>query len=160
YANRNRGIFFSGSTIGSTGGLTLNNLLEGNTASGVARGIQVNEVSRDGYRSGGNVSADTYATGTPVDATDIDAAEIVGGARLVNPSGIGGIRGGPGSADDDFHLQQKRAGQVGDSAALDAGVDASRRFRLERATTRTDGRHDRVWVDAGYHYGNYSRRFP
>jgi parallel beta-helix repeat protein len=146
YQNANRGIFFSGTTIASSDGLVLNNIVQG---SGVA-GIQVNATSRSGYLSAGNVTADRFASGTPVDVTDVR-----GDPLFVDPTGSDGVLGGRGYRDDDFHLSQRASGQTDDSPAIDAGSDLARRLKLARASTRTDGRPDRGVVDAGYHYRHY-----
>ncbi|GIW39870.1 MAG: hypothetical protein KatS3mg076_0447 [Candidatus Binatia bacterium] len=141
YGNAGRGIFFSGTTIGSPGGRVLNNVLQGNAVAG----IQVNEVSRPGFLGAGNVSADRFPTGTPVDATD-RRVEDVGFADSAPK--VGGLM----FASDRFELAQRSSGQAFDSPAVDAGVDFARRLRLTRGTTRTDGRWDRSWADAGFHY--------
>jgi len=147
YGNSNRGIFFAGTSTGSPSGLVLNNAVQGN---GVA-GIQVNASSRNGYVSAGNVTADRFASGTPVDVTDVRDDPL-----FVNPAGADGTLGAGGYADDDFHLSQKASGQAGNSPALDVGSDDARHLKLWRSTTRTDGRPDHGAVDAGYHYANYS----
>jgi parallel beta-helix repeat protein len=147
YGNQNRGIFFSGTTVGSPEGLVLNNVLQAN---GIA-GIQVNESARDGYLAAGNVSADRWASGTPVDVTDQLTDPL-----LVDPVGADGRLGGPDYADDRFFLSHRKAGQTQTSPAIDAGSDRSRRFRLHGSSTRTDGRPDGRTVDSGYHYGNFS----
>jgi parallel beta-helix repeat protein len=146
YGNANRGIFFAGTSIGSPNGLVLNNAVQGNSVAGV----QVNASSRNGYVSAGNVTADRFASGTPVDVTDVRDDPL-----FVNPAGADGIVGANGSADDDFHLSQKASGQASNSPALDAGSDNARHLKLWRSTTRTDGRPDQGAVDAGYHYGHY-----
>ncbi len=147
YGNTNRGIFFAGTDISSPNGLAINNIVQAN----LVAGMEVNESSRSGYQSAGNVSPDHYASGTPVDATDIRAD-----ALFINPPGADQMLGGADSADDDFHLSQKAAGQATTSPAVDAGSDSARLLRLDQASTRTDGRPDRGIVDAGYHYGNFS----
>ncbi len=146
YGNSNRGIFFAGTSIGSPNGLVLNNAVQGN---GVA-GIQVNATSRNGYVSAGNVTADRFASGTPVDVTDVRDDPL-----FVNPAGLDGTLGASGYTDDDFHLSQKASGQANNSPARDVGSDDARHLKLWRSTTRTDGRPDRGAVDAGYHYRNY-----
>jgi len=147
YLNVNRGIFFAGTEIGSPGGLVFNNIVRSN---GVA-GVQVNASSRDGYLSAGNVSFDNrFASGTPIDVTDIDADPL-----FVDPAGADGLLGGAAYADDSFHLSDQRAGQAVTSAAVDAGTDVARRLSLYRSSTRTDGKYDRRYVDAGYHYDNF-----
>jgi parallel beta-helix repeat protein len=148
YGNGNRGIFFSGTTIASQDSVVLNNIVQGN----VVAGIQVNASSRDGYLSAGNLAADPYASGTPTDVTDVR-----GDPQFVDPAGPDHVLGGRGFADDDFHLQQIAAGQASTSPAVDIGSDRARRLRLSRASTRSDGRPDSGFVDAGYHYGNFSR---
>lgn len=152
YGNGNRGIFFSGTTIGSPNGLVLNNIV---VSSGSA-GLQVNAISRPGYVSAGNVLFDNrFASGTPIDVTDMEADPL-----FVNPVGADGILGGPAYADDSFHLSDQRAGQAATSAAIDAGSDVARRLLLYRSSTRTDGKPDRRYVDAGYHYDNYDAPPP
>ncbi len=153
YGNKNRGIFIAGSTIGSQQGLVLNNIVEGN----VVAGIQVNVVSRAGYVSAGNVAG--FARGTPVDPTDIRTSKalFVGDDHLEGPDGM---LGGAGYADDDFHLSQVSAGQSMTSPAVDTGSDLARLLKLARSTTRSDGRPDRGWVDAGYHYRNFDAPPP
>jgi parallel beta-helix repeat protein len=138
--NGNRGIFFAGTRVGSSEGLVVNNVTSGNAVADV----QVNEVSRPGYRSATNVIGGTVASGTPLDVTDRRADPA-----LVAPAGADGVLGGVGYADDDFHLRQD------ESPAVDAGSDRSVLLRLHRATTRCDGRADRGIVDAGYHYDNF-----
>ena len=147
YQNGNRGIFFGGTTIGSPGGLVINNI----SAENATAGVQVNATSQDGYLSGGNVVADRFASGTPMDPTDVRADPVF----VSNPAGADGQLGGPAFADDDFHLSQRRAGQPITSPAVDAGSDFARRLKLNRATTRTDSRPDGGFVDAGYHYRNF-----
>jgi parallel beta-helix repeat protein len=147
YGNGNRGIFFAGTSVGSPNGLVLNNAVQGNSVAG----IQVNASSRNGYVSAGNVTADRFASGTPVDVSDLRDDP-----QFVNPTGADGTLGADGYADDDFHLSQQASGQASDSPALDAGSDGARRLKLWRSTTRTDGRADHGVVDAGYHYGNYT----
>ena len=150
YVNDDRGIFFSGTVIGSPGGLVLNNAVEANLGNN-ATGIQVNPSSLPGYVSAGNVSVDRFPTGTPVDATDQRVAMLLAErpewSRTPSSAGVG-------FADDDFHLNQKAAGQSDDSPALDAGAVSAAAVSLAEASTRTDGRPDRGTVDAGYHYGN------
>jgi hypothetical protein len=75
---------------------------------------------------------------------------------FVDPAGADGILGGAGYADDRFFLSDERSGQAQTSPGIDAGSDAARRFRLHRASTRTDGRPDARTVDSGYHYGNFA----
>jgi parallel beta-helix repeat protein len=153
YANGNRGIFFAGTTLGSPGGLVINNVVQNNVVQdNTPVGIQVNASSRDGYLSAGNVS-DTYASGgTPIDVTD-----VTGDPLLLDPLGPDLTLGGTGYADDDFHLKQVRAGQAVTSPAVNAGTDSARRFNLQLASTRSDGRGDFGFVDAGYHYHNFGR---
>ena len=146
YGNAGRGIFFSGTTIGSPGGLVMNNITQAN---GVA-GLEVNATSRSDYLSAGNVIADRLASGTALDITDSR-----NDPGFTNPAGPDQILGGLGYADDDFHLDQTSAGQAVTSAAVNVGADLARRFRLERASTRSDGRPDVGFVDAGYHYKNF-----
>jgi len=146
-ANGDRGIFFAGTTIGSPAGVVINNIIQGNAVTGV----EVNPISRQGYVSAGNVSADRYASGTPVDVTDVS-----GNALFVNSAGQP-LSGAAGYTEDDFHLSQARAGQPVTSPAVDAGSDLARRLGLEHASTRSDGRADGGLVDAGYHYGNFDR---
>jgi parallel beta-helix repeat protein len=152
YRNRNRGIFFAGSTVGSRNGLVINNIVQGNTTAGSTNlvGIQVNAVSRDGYRSAGNLTADRSASGTPTDVTDVSDDPL-----FVNPDGPDLMLGGAGYLDDDFHLGQRGSGQTMTSPGVNLGSDLSRTLRLNRSTTRTDGRRDGGMVDAGYHYGNF-----
>ena len=145
YGNADRGIFFA---AGSTGGAALDNALEAN----VTAGIQTDELA--GYVTGGNVSSDHFASGTPKDATDLGAS-VVSSLLFVDPTGADGVLGGVGYADDDFRLSQIAAGQTANSPAVDAGSDLARYLRLARASTRTDGLRDTRWVDAGYHYGNF-----
>jgi parallel beta-helix repeat protein len=148
YANQNRGIFFSGTTVGSPGGVVANNIVQGNTPAG----IEVDAVCQPGYLSAGNVYADRFASGTPHDVTDIGADPL-----FVDPVGADGVLGGGGFADDDFLLSQVAAGQAVTSPAINAGADLARRLKLDRATTTPFGRPDTGWVDAGYHYRNFSR---
>jgi len=145
YGNGDRGIFFSGSTIGSPNGLVINNIVQGNAVAG----IEVNPLSRTGYLSAGNVAADHYASGAPVDVADIRADPL-----FVDSSGQAIDPSGPHTADE-FHLSQARAGQRMTSPAVDAGSDLARHLGLSRASTRTDGRPDGGFVDAGYHYDNF-----
>lgn len=148
YQNGNRGIFFAGTDIGSPNGLVLNNVVQGNANAG----IQVNVSSRDGYLSAGNVSFDNrFASGTPIDVTDITADPA-----LVNPAGRDGILGGAGFADDSFQLSDRSSGQSVTSPAINIGSDVARRLALYRGSTRTDGKNDRGYVDAGYHYNNFT----
>jgi parallel beta-helix repeat protein len=147
YGNGDRGIFFSGTTVTSPGGLVLNNIVEGN----VTAGIQVNEGSCVDYVSAGNVAVDPFASGAPVDVTDKTPAD----AMFVSPAGPDGVLGGPGYADDDFHLSDRTAGQNVTSPAINAGSGLARSLRLASATTRVDGRSDAGLVDAGYHYRNF-----
>jgi parallel beta-helix repeat protein len=145
YGNGDRGIFFSGSTIGSPGGLVVNNVMQGNFVAG----LQVNPLSRPGFLSAGNIW-DRYASGTPVDVTDVRANPLFVDSlgRTTDPS--------VAHTADDFHLSQAAAGQAMTSPAVNAGSDIARRLALGRASTRTDRRGDCGWVDAGYHYGNFS----
>ncbi len=148
YLNGNRGIFFSGTDIGSPNGLVLNNVVQANANAG----IQINTSSRDGYLSAGNVSFDNrFASGTPIDVTDITADPA-----FVSPAGQDGILGGAGFADDSFHLSDRSAGQMVSSPAINVGSDVARRLALYRSSTRTDGGNDRGYVDAGYHYNNFT----
>lgn len=152
YRNLNRGIYFAGTTVGSPGGTVLNNVVQDNAIAG----IQVNVSSRAGYLSAGNVTFNNrFASGTPVDVTDIEADPA-----FVDVAGSDGILGGSGYADDRFHLSQRRAGQASTSPAVDAGSDLSRRLHLLGGSTRTDGKPDRGIADAGYHYGNFSSPPP
>ena len=146
YKNGNRGIFFAGTTIGSPDGLVLNNI----TLDNMIAGIQVNAISRAGYVSAGNVFADRSASGTPIDVTDVRQDPL-----FVDPAGRDGILGGSGYVDDDFHVQQRAAGQSATSPAVDNGSDLARHLKLSRASTRSDGRPDSGYVDAGYHYDNF-----
>ncbi len=153
FRNGNRGIFVSGTTVGSADGLIINNALSGNvTSNGTPVGIQVNASSRSGYVSGGNITADRFASSTPIDATD-----VVTDPQFVDPAGADGQLGGAAYADDRFQLSQVNAGQAFDSPAVDAGTDRARAIGFGRASTRTDGRSDRSWVDAGYHYGYFGK---
>src|SRR5579862_6746377 len=155
YGNHSRGIFFAGARVGSPDGLVINNIVQGHDVAG----IEVNGMSQPGYLCGGNVSSDRLFHGpcdgrhscTPVDVTDVQAD-----ALFINPAGPDGILGGPGYADDDFHLSQRVAGQAVNSPAVNAGSDLVSHLNLAHATTRIDGRRDRAIVDAGYHYNNFS----
>jgi parallel beta-helix repeat protein len=147
YRNSNRGTYFAGIDFGSPNGTVLNNIVQSNGTAG----LQVNVTSIDGYLSAGNVSFDNrFASGTPTDVTDIEADPL-----FVDPAGADGLLGGVGYADDDFRLSELRAAQDVTSPAVDAGTSLSRYMRLDRGSTRTDGRPDRGFVDAGYHYGNF-----
>jgi parallel beta-helix repeat protein len=145
YANGNRGIFISGTSVGSPGALVVNNITSGNAVAG----YQVNESSLPAFLSGGNVIGDRVAHGTLLDPTD-----RLGDPGFIDPAGPDNSLGGLGFADDDFRLSHPSTGQSFLSIAVDAGVDSARSLGLSRATTRKDGRPDRGWVDAGYHYGN------
>jgi parallel beta-helix repeat protein len=147
YGNLNRGIYFSGTRAGSPDGLVINNIVYGNAIAG----IQVNASSRDGYVSACNVTfQNRYASGTPVDPTDIEADPA-----FIDPLGPDHKLGGAGYADDNFRLSHRGTGQAMTSPAVNVGSDLARHLRLDHATTRTDMRPDRSLADAGYHYANF-----
>jgi parallel beta-helix repeat protein len=142
YANGDRGIFFAGTTIASPDGLMINNIAQGN------RGMidmQVNSSALPRHYNAGNVALGRAVNGIR-DATDVQAD-----ALFVDPDGADGVLGGPGYADDDFHLRQDGAVR---SPAVDAGAVPASRLGLTAASTRSDGGNDTGLVDAGYHYGN------
>jgi parallel beta-helix repeat protein len=151
YRNMNRGIFLSGTTVGSPNALVLNNIVEKNERAG----IQVNATSQPGFLSAGNVLFENNFAEALADVTDRVADPL-----FIDPGGADNALGGINYADDNFRLQHARAGQAATSPAVDAGSDTSRRLHLLRASTRSDGKPDRGFVDAGYHYTNFGTPPP
>lgn len=142
YANGMRGIRIDPSSVGpATGATVLNNIVAGN-----ALGFAVSRTNSFRYMSGFNINTDGYADGTRRNVFDIQADPL-----LLNPAGPDGILGGDGYADDDFHLQQRRAGQSVNSPGIDAGSDTVTAMGLG-GSTASNGAQDVGVIDIGYHY--------
>jgi parallel beta-helix repeat protein len=104
-------------------------------------------LSLPGYVSRYNTVTDGYGTGTPKPATDLRLDPL-----FVNPSGLDGLLGGEGFADDQFHLSQGSAGQTVNSPAVDYAPLAANRSEVAGRSTRTDGIVDSGLLDLGFHY--------
>jgi parallel beta-helix repeat protein len=145
FGNGNRGLLIGGSNLKppSQGATVLRNIFQANATVG----LQVNELSLPGHVGDYNLSADAYGALTPIGMHDVLADPL-----LVNPAGMDGILGGDGAADDDFHLNQRLAGQDRNSPAVDTGGIDVESAGLYGTTTRTDSVADSGVVDLGFHY--------
>lgn len=167
YANGASGISVGGDIVGSADALVAQNTSYGNGAYGILvgegdlspvaspnavvlsntlannalAGIKVTPASQRTYAGAFNVSNEPLDPPSTKDVTDLYADPL-----FVNPAGADGILGGPGFADDDFHLQPA-------SPAIDYGPADVTAVGLTGGT-QGDGSPDIGTVDAGYHYGN------
>ncbi len=167
YANGESGISVGGDIVGSSDALVAQNTSYGNGAYGILigagdlspvaspnavvlsnivanntlAGIKAAPASQPTYAGAFNVSNEPFEPQSTKDVTDLFADPL-----FVNPAGADGILGGPGFADDDFHLQPT-------SPAIDYGPAAISAVGLTGGTLG-DGSPDVGTVDAGYHYGN------
>jgi parallel beta-helix repeat protein len=143
YKNGARGLRIDGDESGKARNMkVLNNILQRNGQGGIA----VSRSAAWNYVTGFNVNPDGYVDVTRRNRFDIDADPL-----FVDPAGADGILGGVGYADDDFRLEQLRAGQTRNSPALDAGSDTVTALGLD-GSTASSGVPDVGRVDIGYHY--------
>jgi parallel beta-helix repeat protein len=179
YDNARHGVEFEGEgtivrpTVGSSGGVIINNTLYANGADGIrieevlpspnmlvlnnvvtentGVGINLKEGSAEGFVGQWNLNTDGYNTSEVSHARlDMSVAPL-----FIAPAGADGHLGGIGHADDDFRLRQLAAGQSVESAAVDASPIRPKKLGMGRAaSTRIDGAPDKGAVDIGFHFGN------
>jgi hypothetical protein len=173
YANAGTGIDFGGSSTGAGSGVAINNTVYANGLDGIriegivpsipltvlnnviadnaAIGINLKENSSSGFVGQWNLLnvnrvANYNTTRAARGRLDVDREPL-----LLSPLGPDGILGGGGFLDDDFRLSQAAAGQVVDSAAVDASGIKTRKLLLDSGTTRSDGAGDSGQADLGFH---------
>ncbi len=140
YGNGDYGILIGAgdlSPVASPNAVVVSNIVANNAVAG----IKVAPASQPTYGGAFNVSNEPFEPRPISDVTDLFADPL-----FVNPAGADGILGGPGFADDDFHLQPT-------SPAIDYGPATVSAVGLTGGTLG-DGSPDLGTVDAGYHYGN------
>jgi parallel beta-helix repeat protein len=145
YGNGDYGILIGAgdqSPVASPNAVVLSNIVANNTLSG----IKVTPASRPTYAGAFNVSNEPLEPESTKDVTDLFADPL-----FVNPPGADGNLGGPGFADDDFHLQPA-------SPAINYGPADVTAVGLTGGT-QGDGSPDIGTVDAGYHYGNTASQY-
>jgi parallel beta-helix repeat protein len=180
YANGGMGVEFEGQGTperpeeGSPRGVVINNTIYGNDADGVriegvkpsvdmtvlnnvitengGIGLNLKEQSAAGFVGQWNLNTNDYNT-LSVSRGRLD---LNGAPLLMSPSGIDGILGGAGHADDDFRLPQRAAGQSVESIAVGAGAFKPKEIDLKLGTTRIDAFPDTGLVDLGFHAENTS----
>ncbi len=173
YANGGTGIDFGGELSGAGDGAAINNTVYANGLDGIriegvvpsipltllnnviagnaGVGINLKENSSSGFVGQWNLLdenqiADYNTTRLARGQLDLDREPL-----LLSPPGSDGILGGGGFGDDDFRLSQAAAGQVVDSAAVDASAVRARKLLLENGSTRSDGAADSGSADLGFH---------
>jgi nitrous oxidase accessory protein NosD len=158
YANDGWGIRIgqdaSGDDPSSRKALLLNNILSANGSGAVT----ISRQSSCGYVASFNLIDGPYGADTPFNAFDLNDGTAA--PLFVDPAGPDGVLGSERmggrfvdrSADDDFHLQQRSAGNAMNSSAVDAGSAFVDEIGVG-GSTASDGQPDSDIVDLGYHYG-------
>jgi parallel beta-helix repeat protein len=142
---RNIGLTGFGNAISLGGGspapqsLVVNNITVGNH-----RGIVV---SKDAQTSSSYVGLYNLVTDGYSGAAKRSVSDVTVDPLFTDPDGPDNVLGGPGSADDNFHLALA-------SPAVNAGSDTSGALGLNQASTRDDNGNDSGTVDLGFHYSN------
>ncbi len=162
YANGTGGIAVGGEMMGSPKARVVNNTVYNNGAHGVVIGNRVDDdpVGSPGAlvmnnlldRNGGRALLVTPRSLKDFTGTaNLDGA-LLGGLGLLAPAGADSHLGGAGFVDDDFHLQQRSAGQSTTSIAVDRSAGIASVMGLAAGSTRTDDAADEGLTDAGFHY--------
>ena len=139
FANGSRGVNVGADSPATT---MINNILQDN---------EIDPISVVGASAQGVVSGFNLTPDLPTDGLRIGPYDVVAPAAFVDADGPDDVLGGTGYVDDDFRLQQIRAGQANDSPGVDAG-SASATVIGVGGSTATGGLADVGRIDVGYHY--------